>query len=66
MLKKFFLTMLGGIFATSIYAKDPKFNDYPVQVFKGKNAPLKLNSNTSNFKTRFRALANLTMQATML
>jgi hypothetical protein len=58
MLKKFFLTMLGGIFATSIYAKDPKFNDYPVQVFKGKNAPLKLNSNTSNFKTRFRALAN--------
>lgn len=58
MLKKIFLILLGGVSSAGVYAKDPQFNEYPAQVYKGKNAPLILNSNTSNFKTRFRALAN--------
>lgn len=58
MLRKVLLVLLSVVFSVGVYAKDPKFNEYPAQVYKGENAPLVLNSNTSNFKTRFRALAN--------
>ena len=52
------LLLSGVIFSAEIYAQVPKFSDYPAKAYTGKNAPLVLNKMTSNFKTRFRALAN--------
>lgn len=57
MLKKCLIGLFALLLCSGLYAQIPKFSDYPAQVYKGKNAPLLLNSQTANFKTRFRALA---------
>ena len=58
MLKNAFLFCLTIMFSIIAHAKDPQFEDYPANVYKGKNSTLKLNSNTSSFKTRFKSISN--------
>ena len=54
------IAMASGILLLSSQAQaaTPRFEQYPVKVYTGKNAAVKLNADTRSFRTRFRDLSH--------
>lgn len=51
----YFILLIWG--SSSIYAKNPTFQDYPAQIYTGKNQPLKLNSQSRKYRTLFKQMS---------
>ena len=49
--------LLLALISSSIYAKKPTFQDYPIQKYTGKNQPLKLNSQSKKYRTLFKQMS---------
>lgn len=54
---KLYISLLILLFSFSTYAKNPTFQDYPAQIYTGKNQPLKLNSQSRKYQTLFKQMS---------
>lgn len=54
---KLYISLLILLLSVSTYAKNPTFQDYPAQIYTGKNQRLKLTSQSRKYQTLFKQMS---------